>query len=65
MTANLKDWRLGQRVQAHPATDTWMRGDRYGQIAKIGRKYITVKMDRSGRAVRFSPSNLLDATPWS
>ena len=51
---------IGQRVQAHPATDTWMRGDRYGTVAKIGRKYIHVKMDRSERTIRFTPENLLE-----
>ena len=48
-------------VQAHPATDTWMRGDRFGTIERIGRKYIHVRMDKSGRLVRFTPDNLLEA----
>lgn len=52
---NVKD-----RVQAHPATDTWMRGDRYGVVEKIGRKYVHVRMDRSGRTLRFLPVNLLE-----
>jgi hypothetical protein len=50
---------LNQRVQAHPATDTWMRGDRYGTVKKIGRRYIHVLMDRSGRTIRFDIDNLL------
>lgn len=50
---------VGTRVEAHPATDTWMRGDRYGEIVAVGRKYIRVKMDRSGRTLRFVPENLL------
>ena len=56
---NLRIFRIGQRVQAHPATDTWMRGDRYGDVAKITRTHIHVKMDRSGRTIRFAPPNLL------
>lgn len=55
-------YRVGQRVQAHPATDTWMRGARYGVVVKVGRRYITVKMDAMRRPVRFHPDNLLDAT---
>ena len=56
------DYRVGQRVQAHPATDTWMRGDRYGTVERVGRRYIRVRMDRSGHLKRFTPDNLLDAT---
>lgn len=40
---------IGQRVELHPATDAWMMGDRYGEVVKIGRTYIHVKMDRSGK----------------
>lgn len=50
--------RGGSRVQAHPATDAWMRGDRFGEVVGIGRKYVHVLMDRSGRLRRFTPSNL-------
>ena len=45
----------GLRVQIHPATDTWMMGDRYGVIVKTGRKYVYVHMDRSGRTKKFLP----------
>ncbi len=37
------------RVRLHPATDAWMMGDRYGDLVKVGRKYLHVRMDRSGR----------------
>lgn len=43
-----------QRVQAHPATDAFMQGDRYGVVATIGRKYVHVRMD-SGRVRKFTP----------
>jgi len=49
----------GTRVQLHPATDAWMRGDRYGEIAKLGSKYATVKMDTSGRNRRVAYDNLI------
>jgi hypothetical protein len=50
---------IGERVEAHPATDSWMSGDRFGTVEKIGRKYIHVKMDRSGRIRKFTPNNVL------
>jgi hypothetical protein len=53
------DYRVGQRVQAHPATDTWMRGDRYGVVISRGRKTVTLQMDRSRRVLRFRPDDLL------
>ena len=34
----INDPRIGKRVQLHPATDTWMRGDRYGVIVSVSRK---------------------------
>jgi hypothetical protein len=57
------DFTVGQRVKAHPATDTFMRGDVYGTIQRIsGRKrLVLVKMDRSGKRLRFAARNLLHA----
>ena len=52
-------FRPGSVVKANPATDKFMRGDVYGVVTKIGRKYIHVRMTRSGRTVRFHPDNLL------
>lgn len=60
--ASTADYREGQRVQLHPATDRWMRGDRYGTVLRIGRKYVRVLMDRSGHTIRVDPENLLDAS---
>lgn len=56
----LKDFNVNERVQTHPATDLWMSGDRYGTVVKIGRKYVHVKLDRSGRTQTIAPSNLID-----
>ena len=50
---------IGERVQAQPWTDAWMRGDRYGSINRTGRKYVYVKMDRSGRIRRFRAADLI------
>lgn len=50
----------GDRVELHPATDRWMRGDRFGTVEKIGRKYIHVRMDRSGQLARVLPADIGD-----
>lgn len=55
--------RIGERVELHPGTDAWMRGDRYGEIvAVVERKghpvSVRVKMDRSGRVLRLDPSRV-------
>jgi hypothetical protein len=55
------DFKEGDRVEAHPATDSWMMGDRYGTVIIVGRKQIHVRMDLSRRTVRFAPDNLLPA----
>lgn len=54
---------VGQRVESHPATDPWIFGDRFGTVTKIGRKWVHVKMDRSGRTLRFLPDLLLPVSP--
>ena len=51
-------FRVGDRVQTHPATDAWMRGDRYGDVVRCSRGKVTVRMDRSGRTLRFAEHNL-------
>ena len=45
----------GRRVELHPATDAWMMGDRYGEVVDVGRKYLWVKMDRSGKTRKCLP----------
>ena len=50
---------LGCRVQAHPATDIWMEGDRYGEVVGYKGKFIQVKMDRSDRILNFHLTYLL------
>lgn len=53
----------GRRVELHPATDTWMRGDRYGEILSLGRKLVKVKMDRSGRTLTLLPKSIGQVLP--
>ena len=56
------DFAVGQRVKAHPATDTFMRGDVYGTIDLISRgPKRLVHVNRSGRRRRFAARNLLHA----
>lgn len=66
------DSRIGKRIELHPATDRWMMGDQYGEIVGIGRRVrsyldpkdprngqiFRVKMDRSGKTIRVSESNI-------
>ena len=49
---------VGQRVESRPGCDCWMRGDRYGTVEKIGSAFVHVRMDRSGRVLKFHPANL-------
>lgn len=54
----LSQFEVGDRVETNPATDAWMSGDRYGEVVKIGRFYLHVKMDRSGKTRRIVPENI-------
>lgn len=40
----LKDFRVGDRVELHPATDLWMRGARFGTVEGVGRSFITTRL---------------------
>lgn len=55
---SVQDFKPGDRVQLHPATDNWMRGDKYGDVVKLGRIFVMVKMDRSGRTLRCLPQDV-------
>lgn len=56
-----RDFVKGQRVQAHPASDAWMRGDRYGEVLRVTRFSVHVRMDISKQTIRFDPSLIMDA----
>lgn len=51
----IADFQVGERVETHPGTDRWMRGDRFGTVTMIGRSLVHVQMDRSGRKIAFEP----------
>jgi len=57
---SLTQFRVGDRVQLHPATDAWMRGDRYGTVTKITRISLHVLMDRSGRTRKVAADSIYD-----
>lgn len=52
------DFKQGQRVALHPATDLWMMGARFGTVAGTGRKFVGVKLDALRRIVKVLPCNL-------
>ena len=70
----MTDSRVGKRVQLHPATDRWMRGDKYGEIVAVStrsRSYLdprdprnghtfTVLMDRSGQRIKVAEGNIVE-----
>lgn len=49
MTAIFK----GDRVAIAPHSDIFMMGERFGEVTSIGRKWIHVKGERSGKSFRF------------
>lgn len=66
--------KTGDRVELHPATDDWMRGDRYGTVVGFGRSTpyrdkttgetghaipVKVKLDKSGKTKRYHAENLI------
>jgi hypothetical protein len=55
----LEQFKVGDRVELHPATDRWMRGDRFGAVTKLGRRYVHVKLDHSGDTRPFAPENVV------
>lgn len=52
--------KVGDRVQIHPAADAWVRGDRYGEVVKVGRTIVHVRMDRSGRIRWFHAASIYE-----
>jgi hypothetical protein len=48
----------GARVAVHPATDTFMRGIRYGRVTKVGRKYVHIYSETFQRTVKVLLENV-------
>jgi hypothetical protein len=59
--ATCADFKVGCRVQLHPCADSWMQGDRYGEVIGVYPiiEVVQVRMDVSKRSLRFHPKNIL------
>jgi hypothetical protein len=44
---------IGRRVKTQPPSEAWMTGDRFGEIVKVGSKFVHVRMERSGQVRKF------------
>jgi len=44
---------VGQRVKVAPWTDLFMMGETFGEVKAVGRKWVTITGERSGRRFRF------------
>lgn len=67
-----RDYRIGMRAELHPATDAWMRGDRYGDIVSVSKRVrsypdpddprnghiFRIRMDKSGEVITASEGNI-------
>lgn len=54
----LLTFNVGDRIELAPHLDRWMMGDRFGEIVKIGRRYLHVKMDASEKVINVVPENV-------
>ena len=68
MSYSLDDFDELDRVQISPACDAWMQGDRFGEVQRVGRRLVHVRLDRSGRVLRLAPrfiyENYRRTIPW-
>lgn len=56
----LKDFKTGDRVQLHPATDWWAKGARYGVVIMIGRVHLTIQLDLLPKPVAVKPEDVVE-----
>lgn len=54
----LSDFEPGQHVEMSPHTDRWMQGDRFGTVYSVGRKHVTIELERSGKTIAVHPSSI-------
>lgn len=59
---------VGDRVEIHPAADSWMRGDRYGEVVSVlkggpNAGNPCILMDKSGRERRGVAPNMFRRVP--
>lgn len=53
----LLTFNVGDRIELAPHLDRWMTGDRFGEIVKIGRRFLHVRMDVSEKTIPVVPEN--------
>ena len=53
----LMTFNVGDRVELKPHLNRWMMGDRFGTVVSIGRCYLHVEMDVSGKIINVAPEN--------
>lgn len=58
VTRTIDSFEVGDRVAVHPASTLWMRGVRYGVVARVGRKYVFVQTDMREAPFAFYPRDL-------
>ncbi len=56
----LKNLNVGDRVQMHPESDSWMRGDRFAEVVLLAHINVHVRFDHSSRVVDVNPRNILE-----
>ena len=54
----LEQFSVGDRIELAPHVDRRIRGDRYGEIVKIGGRFLHVLMDRSEKVLYVVPENV-------
>lgn len=54
----LLTFNVGDRIELKPHLNSWMMGDRFGEIVSIGRRYLHVEMDVSGKTINVVPENI-------
>src|SRR4051812_16048951 len=57
----LSDFAKGQRVELDSITAAYGEGERYGTVERIGRSYVTVRLEKSGRSFSYLPSCIMPA----
>ena len=52
--------KAGDRIEMHPATDHWMRGDRYGEVRYVfaSTGIVLVALDKSMKVLTVHPMNI-------
>src|SRR5262245_22656972 len=54
----IRDFKVGNRVSLHPATDLWMRGARFGTVRRMTRTHVHVHVDVLGRSIAVRPNDI-------